>query len=100
MRAGDADELVAFHRVRVLDVSPGAVQCLIGGQRVWLPRAHIKGRLWCRGDQGTLLVRRWVARDRRLSLSLPGVQLLCELLRVPRPSPLHLVRSARVTRDH
>ena len=28
-------------------------------------RAH-PGKLWCTGDRGTLFIRRWVARDRRL----------------------------------
>jgi hypothetical protein len=62
------DELVAFERVRVLCSTAGALQCAIGAKHVWLPREHIKGRLWSPGDYGTLLVRRWIALDRRLAI--------------------------------
>ena len=62
----DADDFVAFEHVRVVRATPPALYCAFGHKRVWLPRAHIRGRLWSRGDCGALLVRRWIARDRRL----------------------------------
>jgi len=71
MPYGDADDLLAFTRVRVLKATAGALRCLIGDRRVWLPRHHIKGALACRGDSGTLFVRRWIALDRRLTLPGP-----------------------------
>jgi hypothetical protein len=61
-----ADELVAFANVRVIRSTAPALFCGIGGKRVWLPRRHISGRLLCRGDHGSLLIRRWLARDRCL----------------------------------
>ena len=66
-----ADELVAFANVRVIRSTAPALFCGIGDKRVWLPRRHISGRLLCRGDRGSLLIRRWVARDRCL-LDVPG----------------------------
>jgi hypothetical protein len=70
MFSDDVDELLAFQRVRVVRSTTPALLCAIGDKRVWLPREHIRGRLWSRGDRGTLFVRRWVALDRRLTL--PG----------------------------
>ena len=100
MRDGDADELVAFEQVRVLNVTSGAMRCLIGDKRVWLPRQHINGTLRCRGDSGRLLVRRWVAIDRKLVLLPQVVRLTCQSLRTL-PSPtLRLVRASPVTNGH
>jgi hypothetical protein len=100
MRDGDANELLAFENVRVLNVTPGALRCLIGSKRVWLPREHVKGNLWCRGDTGRLLVRRWVALDRHLAFS--GAPCVIRLIGPPRqhePSPrrLHLLRMPPTT---
>jgi hypothetical protein len=67
MPEDDADDLVAFRQVRVIETTAQALFCAIDGQRVWLPRNHIKGRLICRGDCGPLLIRRWVALDRHLT---------------------------------
>jgi hypothetical protein len=103
MRDGTANELLAFEHVRVLNVTPGALRCLIGGKRIWLPREHIKGTLWCRGDSGRLLVRRWVALDRHLTVpSAPAsVRLSCQPLRgIPPPRRLHLLRPHLVTNGH
>ena len=58
-----ADDLVAFTNVRVIRSTAPALFCGIGDKRVWLPRRHVVGRLLCRGDRGSLLIRRWVARD-------------------------------------
>jgi len=79
MRYGDANEMLAFEGVRVLNVMPGALRCLVAGKRVWLPRQHIKGALLCQGDSGRLMVRRWVAVDRKLTLPVAAVvQLTCQ----------------------
>ena len=51
------------------DLSAIDLFCAIGGKRVWLPREHISGRLWSRGDCGTLSVRSWIAVDRHLDLA-------------------------------
>ncbi len=61
-----ADDLVAFANVRVIRATEPALFCAIGGKRVWIPRRHLNGRLLRRGDRGSLLIRRWVARDRSL----------------------------------
>ena len=66
MVVDDADDLVAFRDVRIIRSTAPALLCAIGEKRVWLPRGHISGKLWCTGDRGTLFIRRWVARDRRL----------------------------------
>ena len=100
MRDGDANQLWAYDNVRVLDVTAGALRCLIGDKRVWLPRQHVKGTLYCRGDSGTLLVRRWVALDRQLAVPDPSamVRLVCQpLTGVPAPRHLHLLRRDQVT---
>ena len=92
MATDDADDLVAFRNVRVVSSTSPALFCAIGGKRVWLPRRHISGRLWSRGDCGDLLIRRWVAVDRHLLD--PGEP------SVPRPSrlsPLRLLQRARET---
>ena len=95
MLRGDADELLSFTGVRVLRATAGALRCLIGDKRVWLPRQHIKGALLCRGDSGTLLVRRWIALDRRLAI--PGaLRLLCQPAHVRRVRSLRLVRGGRI----
>jgi hypothetical protein len=94
-----ADELVAFANVRVIRSTAPALFCKIGDKRVWLPRRHISGRLLCRGDRGSLLIRRWVARDRCLfdvagspTLALPAASLLRRRL----ASSLQLVRRERI----
>ena len=70
MATDDADALVPFQDVRILRVTAAALFCGVGDKRVWLPRLHTSGRLWSRGDRGTLFIRRWVADDRHL---LPAV---------------------------
>lgn len=94
MVADDADELVVFHDVRVLRSTAPALLCRIGQRSVWLPRGHITGKLWCTGDRGKLLIRRWVARDRHLIDSY-GAAIPSPAPPVTRPDPsaaLHLVR--------
>ena len=62
----DGDEFVVFQNVTVVRSPAPALLCAIAGREMWLPRMHIAGKLWCAGDRGKLLVRRWVARDRQL----------------------------------
>ena len=95
MLMDDADTLVAFPDVRVLRSTAPALLCRIGEKSVWLPRGHISGKLWCTGDRGKLLIRRWVARDRHL-IDLHGAAITSPAparARVRRPVQLHLVRS-------
>jgi len=95
MLMDDADALVAFPDVRVLRSTAPALLCRIGEKSVWLPRGHISGKLWCTGDRGKLLIRRWVARDRHL-IDLHGAAITSPAparARVRRPVQLHLVRS-------
>ena len=66
MPTDDADDLVPFPDVRVMETSAPALLCRIGNRTVWLPRRHISGKLWCGGDRGKLFVRRWLARDLQL----------------------------------
>ena len=68
MHIENADDLVAFHGVRIIRSTAPALFCAIASKRVWLPREHIKGKLWNRGDSGTLMVRRWIAADRHLTV--------------------------------
>ena len=97
MRDGDPNELLVFEQVRVLNVAAGALRCLIGNRRVWLPREHIKGALWCRGDVGRLLVRRWIAIARNLTFpsAAPMVRLSCQPICVPPPRRLRFLRAVR-----
>jgi hypothetical protein len=98
--ADDADDLVRFRNVTVISSTGTALFCGVGGKSVWLPRRHISGRLRCMGDRGTLLIRRWVAHDRRL-LRPPGTGVVSAL--GPSVSwrrlaaQLHLVRRDRET---
>jgi hypothetical protein len=66
MLTGDADEFVAFEDARVVRSTAPALLCLVQGREIWLPRMHVAGKLWCAGDRGKLLIRRWVALDRQL----------------------------------
>jgi hypothetical protein len=66
MSPEEDDDLVAFQDVRVISAAAPALLCRIGNRSVWLPRQHIAGKLWCIGDRGKLLIRRWVAVDRQL----------------------------------
>jgi hypothetical protein len=66
----DEDGFVAFQNVRVVRSTAPALLCSIDGRELWLPRMHVAGKLWCAGDRGKLLVRRWVARDRQLIMPL------------------------------
>jgi hypothetical protein len=98
--ADDADDLVPFRNVTLISSTATALFCRIGGKSVWLPRRHIGGRPCCMGDRGTLLIRRWVARDRRL-LRPPGTA-ACSALgpsmsRRRLAAQLHLVRRDRET---
>ena len=97
MARENADDLVPFQDVRVIRSTAPALLCRIGERSVWLPRGHISGRLWCTGDRGKLLIRRWVARDRRL-IDVLGAAIgpSTRPLSPPRlPSQLHLVRDAK-----
>jgi hypothetical protein len=101
MRDGKADELLAFEQVRILNVASGALHCLIGRKRVWLPREHIKSTLCCRGDTGLVFVRRWVALDRQLVLpNAARVVPLCPPHRALLPRRLRLATSRAFTNGH
>lgn len=87
----DPHDFVAFRHVRVIQATAPALFCAIAAKRVWLPREHVKGRLWSRGDRGTLCVRRWVALDRHLiARRADGVVLTIAPERPP--GVLHLLR--------
>lgn len=89
------DDLLTFRDVRVIRSTSPALLCRIGDKSVWLPREHISGRLWCAGDRGTLFIRRWIARDRRL-VNRDGVAMALvspSIGRSPLPVPLYLARS-------
>ena len=60
------DALVPFQNVRIMRSTAIALLCRIGARRVWLPRQHIRGRIFSTGDRGDLGIRHWVARDRGL----------------------------------
>ena len=90
----DADDLVPFQDVRVIETSGSALLCRIGNRTVWLPRRHISGKLWCRGDRGKLFVRRWLARDLQLidQRGEPISPLAPSIARPRPPGRLHPVR--------
>src|SRR5690349_2962385 len=91
MANDDADGLLPFLDVRVLRSTPPALLCRIGNKRVWLPRLHISGKLWCTGDRGKLFIRRWIARDRGLIGPTPGAAVLSLVPpRARRRSPVQL----------
>jgi len=94
MPTDDADDLVPFQDVRVIETSAPALLCRIGNRTVWLPRRHISGKLWCSGDRGKLFVRRWLARDLQL-IDQRGEQISPLASSIARPRPpgrLHSVR--------
>jgi len=95
MATDDADDLVPFRNVTVISSTGTSLFCGIGGKSVWLPRRHISGRLYCMGDRGTLLIRRWIARDRHLlrPLAVRAVSLLASSMARRRLAiQLHVVR--------
>lgn len=85
----DSDDLVLFQDVRVIRTTPPALLCQIGTKTVWLPRAHISGKLWCAGDRGKLFIRSWVVRDQNLN---PRPPVLPTTAPRARATSLHLVR--------
>lgn len=97
MAVDDADDLVPFQDVRVIRSTAPALLCRIAERKVWLPRWHIAGKLYCTGDRGKLFIRRWVARDRHL-IDLHGVAIASKVSSVLRPRGpvrLRLVRRER-----
>ena len=86
----DSDDLVAFQDVRVIRSTPPALLCQIGAKTVWLPRAHISGKLWCAGDRGKLFIRSWVVRDQ--GLVDPRTPVITPTPPRSRATGLHLVR--------
>ena len=72
MTAPDADELIPFQDVRILNTTASALLCGSGRSVSGFP-VHASGKLWCTGDRGKLFVRRWVARDRGLIDTLEPV---------------------------
>jgi hypothetical protein len=96
MAMDHADDLLAFLDVRVVRSTAPALLCQIGGRSVWLPRAHISGKLWGTGDRGKLFIPRSVARD-RLLIDLHGAPVSSVM---PLIAPSHLpVRLHLVRRD-
>ena len=97
MATDDADDLVTFRDVRVIRSTAPALLCRIGNRSVWFPRWHVSGKLWCAGDRGKLLIRRWLARE-RLLIDLHGAPIACPVVAISRPRlpvRLRLVRSDR-----
>jgi hypothetical protein len=94
MPTDDADDLVPFQDVRVIETTGQALFCRIGTRTIWLPRRHISGKLWCTGDRGKLFVRRWLARDRQLidQRGEPISPLAPSIARPRPPGRLHSVR--------
>ena len=94
MPTDDADDLVPFQDVRVIETSGPALLCRIGNRTVGLPRRHISGKLWCSGDRGKLFVRRWLARDlQRIDHREEQISPLALSIARPRPpGRLHPVR--------
>ena len=95
MPTNDADDLVPFQDVRIIRATAPALLCQIGDKRVWLPRLHLSGKLWCTGDRGKLFIRRWVARDRGL-IGPDGAATVSSV--VPSISPRHLPVQRRLVR--
>jgi hypothetical protein len=92
MTTDEGDQFVAYQRVRIIRSTATALRCAITDKQVWLPREHVKGRLWSRGDCGTLLVRRWIALDRHLAVPAISsvVHLVCR--GVPNRQPTRYLR--------
>ena len=87
-----SEDLVLFQDVRVIRTTPPALLCQIGTKTVWLPRAHVSGKLWCAGDRGKLFIRSWVVRDQQL-VDPRSPEIGAALARPRRPTgQLHLVR--------
>src|SRR5205823_1782205 len=84
MATDDADDLVTFRDVRVIRSTAPALLCRIGNRSVWLPRWHVSGKLWCAGDRGKLLIRRWLARE-RLLIDLHGAPIARPVVAIPPP---------------
>ena len=97
MSTEHSDDLVLFEDVRIVQSTATALQCRIGTKVVWLPRRHVAGKLWRRGDRGKLLIRQWIARDRHL-IDRNGAAIASPGRSGSKPSRtrrLHLVRDDR-----
>jgi len=95
MDVDHADDLVPFLDVTVISSEAPALFCKIGDLQVWLPRQHIRGKLWCTGDHGTLFIRRWIARDRHLIGADAVASLQLAISRPHPPGRLHLVEGTK-----
>jgi hypothetical protein len=95
MSTDNSDELLLFEGVTIVRSTATALQCRIGRKVVWLPRHHVDGKLWSRGDRGQLSIRRWVARDRHLIDPHATPSASPARSGSPRGRLLHLVREDR-----
>ena len=62
------EENVEFEDVKAIHASELALCCLIDGKTVWIPQSQIHdgSEVWKAGDQGTLVLTRWIAAKKGL----------------------------------
>ena len=61
-------EPVSFDDVRCLCETPKAILVEIDGEEVWIPQSQITddSEVWKEGDEGTLVITEWIAKQKRL----------------------------------
>lgn len=64
----DFKDKVEFEDVTAIAESELALQVVIAGLRIWMPKSQIDddSEVWKNGQQGTLVVSEWIAREKRL----------------------------------
>lgn len=68
-RERDAGDSVSFENVRALRATELALKCNIDGEEeVWIPQSQITSdsEVWREGDEGKLVVTRWIAEQKNL----------------------------------
>jgi hypothetical protein len=68
MRKAD-DATVSFEDVTCKAETEKALLCIIDGEEHWIPKGQVDddSEVYKRGDQGTLIVTEWIAKQKGLS---------------------------------
>lgn len=64
----DRNEPVEIAVTDVIAETVMAILCVIEGEHVWIPQSQIDGssEVWKYGDEGTLVIPRWLAEEKGL----------------------------------
>jgi len=59
---------VEFSDVKAIAETEVALLCEVDGEEVWLPKSQVQdeSEVWQKGDEGTLVVSEWIAKQKGL----------------------------------